>query len=221
MPHDGDDEAGTTDDGRPTASAEVADAADEVPLSDLDESLLFPTDPDAARPALDPDDFTDLDDQLLYFHRQEDLRDRYGPVGLGLITAVHFLPVAVGLLAASLPVDTSVLAPSLGLDLYFVTGLVAFFSGVAANLAREYGTRYLLRYALAALLAGSTVYALALLNAAVAPGSYLTAGGTAAGIFPQLNAGVAALSAIGGLLVVARLAYEYRRGDATGAPNAQ
>lgn len=182
-------------------------------FTDLDEDLLSPDDPLDRPVDLAPEDFTDLDDDLLYFHREEDLRDRYGPLGLTAITVVHFLPALVGFLPGVLGVDTTSLTPSVGLDLYFATGVAAFFSGVAAHLAREYGSRYLLRYGVAALLGGSAIYLLTLANAVLAPDTYLTADGIADGVFPQLNAGIIALSVIGGLLVVARLAHERYRAD--------
>lgn len=197
------------------ATDDPFDGADEPPvdldedaLTDLDLALLTPDSRDPETGDLSPADFTDLDDQLLYFHREEDLRDRYGPIGLTVVTLIHFLPAVVGFLPGVLGVDTASLAPSLGLDMYFATGVVAFFSGVAAHLAREYGSRYLLRYALLALIAGSCLYVLTLFNATLAPDAYLTAGGIADGIFEQLNTGIIALSLIGGSLVVARLVYE-------------
>lgn len=184
------------------------DDSSEDHLTDIDEDLLYPDETPGDEIDLEPGDYTDLDDALLRFHRTEDLSDRYGPLGLTLVTLVHFLPAFVGLLPGALAIDTSSLAPSVGLDVYFATGVVVFFSGVAAHLAREYGSRYLLRYALAVILGGSIVYVLALGNAVLAPGRYLAGGGIADGIFAQLNAGVVALSLIGGLLVVARLGWE-------------
>lgn len=177
-------------------------------LTDLDKEYLSPDDPTERGLALDPTDFTDLDDQVLRFHREENLRDRYGPLGLSVVTLLHFLPATVALLPDALAVDTTSLAPSIGLDLFFVTGVIAFFSGVAAHLAREYGSRYILRYALGALVTGSAIYVLTVINAAIAPDTFLTAHGVADGIFPQLNTGIVLLSVIGGLLVVARLTYE-------------
>jgi|GEM_PF-4059134 len=180
-------------------------------LTDVDEDLLAPDDPTPDAVDLSPDDYTDLDDELLRFHRTEDLTDRYGPLGLTLVTGAHFLPALVGLLPVWLPIDTASVVPSVGLDVFFLTGVVTFFSGVGAHLARESGSRFLLRYALAAILGGVTVYALTLANAVVAPGTFLTADGLADGVFPQLNAGIVALSAVGGLLVTARLVLERYR----------
>lgn len=203
--------------GSPDGDDHSEDDLSREDLTDLDEDLLGGSaevgQPGDAGWSLRPEDFTDLDDAVLLMHREEDLIERYPPVQLAAIAAVHFLPALVGVVPVLVGLDTSSLAPSLGLDLFFLTGFVVFFSGVSAHIVREVGAQVLLRYAIAAILVGSAGFGLALVNAVVAPGAFLTAGGFVPGFFQQTVVGVLALVVSGGLLVVARLAYEFATRD--------
>lgn len=179
-------------------------------VTDLDRNLLYGTETASgrARAPLSADDLTDLDDAIRRTVRPSHLVDRHSPVELVAVTAVHFLPALLGVVPALAGVDAAGAATGVGMDLYLLTGLVAFASGVAAHVAREIGPRALFGTALASILAGSAAYAATLVTAAVAPGTGLATGGVLSAAVGGSSAGVVALSLTGGSLVVARLLYE-------------
>lgn len=195
--------------------SEKSDGLSEDDLTDIDKRQLNVSagdtvehEPGSPDQRLTADDLTDLDAEILGLRTSDNLLDRHTPLELVTVVSIHVLPAFLAVVASASAIDTSVLAPSIGLDLFFLTGLLAFSSGVLTHITRTVGTTELVTVSSGAVVLGASGFTLTLVNAAVAPSTFLTAQGYLGGFYAQMSTAVVTLSVIGALLIVSRLLFE-------------